>query len=196
MSDAAERRERTTELLLGAEGDRGTPQALFSLVYEELRRLARHQLHGEAAGHTLRTTALVHEAYIRLVDGSRIGTVGRGYFFGAAARAMRQILVDHARRRRAAKRGGGVAALTLEDSAVAVNVVAGELIDLDRALTRLAELNPRHARVVECRFFGGLDVNDTAAVIGVSARTVKSDWAVARAWLRRALAEEAEREGR
>lgn len=187
MSDDAERRERTTELLLEAASSRVTPEALFPLVYEELRRLARRQLAGEAREHTLRTTALVHEAYIRLVDGSRIGPVERAYFFGAAARAMRQVLVDHARRRNAAKRGGGRAPLALGDLDVSVDAFAGELIDLDRALERLAELNPRHARVVECRFFGGLDVEQTAAVLDVSPRTVKSDWAFARAWLRREL---------
>ena len=129
----------------------------------------------------------MHEAYIRLVDGARVGPQGRAYFFGAAARAMRQVLVDHARRRRADKRGGGRQDLTLEEDSGSVDAFAAELIDLDRALVELARLNPRHARVVECRFFGGLDVDETAAVLDVSPRTVKSDWAFARAWLKRAL---------
>lgn len=187
MSDAAELRDRTTGLLLELPPDGAPPEALFPLVYDELRRLARRQLAGEVTGHTLDTTALVHEAYIRLVDGTRVGPVGRGYFFGAAARAMRRILVEHARRRRAAKRGGGLNPVTLAGNDAAVDACADELIDLDRALEELAALNPRHARVVECRFFGGLDIEETAAVLGVSDRTVKSDWAVARAWLRNAM---------
>ena len=187
MSDDAPHRQRTTTLLLEAEEARATPEELFPLVYEELRRVASRQLAREAPGHTLRTTALVHEAWIRLVDGSRIGAQGRAYFFGAAARAMRQVLVDHARRRSADKRGGGRQAVTLEADSVSVDAFAAELIDLDRALDQLARLNPRHARVVECRFFAGLDVDETAAVLDVSPRTVKSDWAFARAWLRRAL---------
>jgi RNA polymerase sigma factor (TIGR02999 family) len=187
MSDAAELRERTTGLLVEAATDGAAAETLFPLVYDELRRLARRQLAGEMTGHTLSTTALVHEAYIRLVDGSRIGPVGRGYFFGAAARAMRRILVEHARRRRAAKRGGGQNPVSLGEADAAADAYADELIDLDRALEELATLNPRHARVVECRFFGGLDTEETAAVLGVSDRTVKSDWAVARAWLRQAM---------
>lgn len=187
MSDVADRRERTTDLIESMGVGEATPDDLFPLVYEELRRMARRQLAGEATGHTLRTTGLVHEAYLRLVDGSRMGPVERGYFFGAASRAMRQVLVDHARRYRSQKRGGGVRPVTLGETGAAVDAAADELIDLDRALAELARLNPRHASVVECRFFGGLDVAETAAVLRVSERTVKADWAFARAWLRQAL---------
>lgn len=189
MSEGAERRADTARLLRDAESGATSTDALFPVLYEELRVLARRQLAGEASGHTLRTTALVHEAWIRLADGNGVGPRGRAYFFGAAARAMRQVLVDHARRRQSLKRGGGERALTLEEDGVAVDAAAGELIDLDRALEELAARNPRHAQVVECRFFGGLDVEETAAVLGVSERTVKADWAFARAWLRRALRE-------
>lgn len=163
--------------------------------------MAHRQLAGERPGHTLNTTALVHEAYVRLVDDTRVTRKGRAYFFGAAGRAMRQILVDHARRHRAAKRGGDADPVTLEpgqgvmraDRAprdagdLRVEKLVDQLIDLDRALHDLAALNPRQARVVECRFFGGLQVDETAEALGVSPRTVKYDWALARAWLKEAL---------
>src|SRR5690606_27472828 len=132
---------------------------------------------------TLQTTALVHEAYFRLADDTKVTARGRAYFFAAAARAMRQVLVDHARRRNAAKRGGGVEPVSLDETRLAVDELAAELLDLDRELERLAALNERHARVVECRFFAGLSVEETAAALDVSPRTVKSDWALARAWL-------------
>jgi len=180
-------RDRTTNLVLAAKDGDAPSEELFAVVYEELRRLAGRQLEREQTGHTLRATALVHEAYLRLVDDTRVTHKGRAYFFGAVARAMRRVLVDHARRRQAGKRGGGEARITLDEGAIAVDAFADELIDLDRALEELASLNPRHARVVECRFFAGLDVEETAAVLEVSERTVKSDWAFARAWLHRAL---------
>jgi RNA polymerase sigma factor (TIGR02999 family) len=170
----------------------GNLDRLFPLVYDELRVLAHRQLGSERPDHTLRTTALVHEAYLRLVDDTRATRKGRAYFFAAAARAMRQILVDHARRRNAAKRGGGAENLSLDHGDIAVDRFAHELIDLDRALHELAKLNPRHAQVVECRFFGGLDVDETAEALGVSARTVKYDWALARAWLYGALGGESQ----
>jgi RNA polymerase sigma factor (TIGR02999 family) len=197
MHDQGPVRERTTELVVSGPRTAGSSEALFALVYDELHRMAHRQLAREPDGHTLRTTALVHEAYLRLVDDARVGSKGRAYFFGAVARAMRQVLVDHARRRRAGKRGGGRGPATFEEGAIAldghaegaiaVDALAEELIDLDRALEQLARVDPRRARVVECRFFAGLDVPETAAVLDVSERTVKSDWAFARAWLRRAL---------
>jgi RNA polymerase sigma factor (TIGR02999 family) len=181
-------RAQTTTLLETADqAIPGNLERLFPLVYDELRVIAHRQLGGERPDHTLRTTALVHEAYLRLVDDTRVTRKGRAYFFGAAARAMRQILVDHARRRNAEKRGGGRENISLDNADLAVDRFAHELIDLDRALDELAKLNPRHARVVECRFFGGLDVDETAETLGVSARTVKYDWALARAWLHGAL---------
>jgi len=169
-----------------ATADTGEPvplDALVDLIYEELRVMAHRQLARERAGHTLQTTALVHEAYLKLVEGSRVGGRGRAYFFAAAGRAMRQVLVDHARRRNADKRGGGVDPVPLEDVQLAADEFAVELLDLDRALTDLAELEPRHARVVECRYFGGMSVEETAEALDVSPRTVKYDWALARAWL-------------
>ena len=158
-------------------------ERLLPLIYDELREMAHRQLARERRGHTLQTTALVHEAYLRLVDETKVTERGRAYFFAAAARAMRQVLVDYARKRKALKRGGGQAPLNLEDDQIAIDAYAEELIDLDEALERLAALNGRHARVVECRFFGGLSVPETAKALGVSPRTVGYDWSVAQAWL-------------
>ena len=171
----------------GTEADPARLDALLPLVYDELRILAHRQLAGERAGHTLQTTALVHEAYVRLVDDTRVTRKGRAYFFGAAARAMRQVLVDHARRHAAKKRGGAARPVSLDAATLAVDEIADELLDLDRALEELAGRNPRHARVVECRYFGGLSVEETADALDVSPRTVKYDWALARAWLYDAL---------
>lgn len=156
---------------------------LFPRVYDELRALARRRLAGEQRHDSLQTTALVHETYLKLVDDTRVTRRGRAYFFAAAARAMRQILVDRARRRLAAKRGDGAELMTLDDEQAAVDAYAAELVELDDVLTRLAERSPRHARVVELRYFAGLSVERTAEVLGISPRTVKSDWALARAWL-------------
>lgn len=156
---------------------------LVPVIYEELRVMAQRQLARERRQATLQTTELVHEAYLRLVDDERVTRRGRAYFFGAAARAMRRVLVESARRRGAAKRGGGGELVTLEDDTVAIDAYAAELLDLDRALDALERANPRHARVVECRYFGGLSVEETAQALDVSARTVKADWALARAWL-------------
>jgi RNA polymerase sigma factor (TIGR02999 family) len=149
--------------------------------------MAHRQLAREAAGHTLQTTALVHEAYLKLLDGVDAGRRGRTYFFAAAGRAMRQVLVDHARRRNAGKRGGGASAVTLGDADLAVDALAVELIDLNRALQQLGELDERYVRVIECRYFAGLSVEETAEALGVSPRTVKYDWSFARAWLYDAL---------
>lgn len=169
-------------------GEPGGLDRLIPIVYEELRALAHRQLAREGDGHSLRTTALVHEAYLKLAGHERVTARGRAYFFAAAARAMRQVLIDHARRRRAAKRGGGDAAVELrEDMAAAADDYAERLLGLDRALHDLEAQAPRQARVVECRFFGGLSVEETAQALDVSPRTVKYDWAVARAWLFNAL---------
>ena len=169
-----------------AEGD-GVVNRLLPVVYEELRRMAHALLHRERADHTLDTTALVHEAYLKLVDETRVVARGRDYFFAAAARAMRQVLIDYARRRGRHKRGGGWAVISLDSRALAVDAFADGLEDLDEALSRLAEVYPRPARVVECRFFGGLNVDETAAALAISPRSVKRDWALARAWLYRDL---------
>lgn len=188
MSPAdAELRERTTAIIEDATARGGSLHGLLPIVYEELRRMARSQLRREDAGHTLRTTDLVHEAYLRLVDQTRVTSRGRGYFFAAASRAMRQVLVDHARKRSAGKRGKGERALSIDQVEIAVDDYAEELLDLDRALDALQELSARQVRVVECRFFGGLSVDETATALGVSPRTVNGDWVVARAWLQNAL---------
>lgn len=183
-------RSRTTELLETVEetGER-TVHQLLPLVYDELRQLAHRHLAREQVGHTLRTTALVHEAYLRLVDDARVTKRGRAYFFAAAGQAMRQVLIDYSRRRNAWKRGGGQAEVTLDEGSATVDAFAMELLDLDAALERLASVNPRQARVVECRYFGGLSVEETATALDVSPRTVKSDWALARAWLYKTLQE-------
>lgn len=170
-------------------GDVTALDELLPTLFDELRALAHRQLAGERGAITLQTTELVHEAYLRLLRNDSVTHKGRAYFFAAAARAMRQVLVDAARRRLATKRGTGVQPLSLDEVTQSVTAFGDDLLELDAALRRLEEAHPRHARVVECRFFGGLTVEDTAAVLGVSARTVKTDWALARAWLYEALRE-------
>jgi RNA polymerase sigma-70 factor, ECF subfamily len=194
MSDnpAALHESTTTLLVSGDLTDPVTLDRLVPAIYEELRAMAHRQLAGERSGHTLQTTALVHETYLRLVDHARVTTRGRAYFFGAAARAMRQVLVDHARRRGARKRSPGTEAPSL-DAGVPVDAFADDLLDLNRALEELATQHPRLARVVECRYFGGLSVEETADALEISPRTVKYDWAMARAWLFRELAPDAGR---
>ena len=175
-----------TRLLLDlTNGRREATDGLLPLVYAELRDLAARLLRNERPDHTLQPTALVHEAYLRLVD-QRVGTwENRAHFLGVAAQAMRRILVDHARRRNAAKRGGPKVTL---DEAVAPGTGASvDLLEIDAAVQRLATLDQRQGRVVELRFFGGLSVEETATVLGVGTATVKRDWAIARAWLHREL---------
>lgn len=164
-----------------------TLDALMPLVFDELRRLARRRLAREHQAQTLQTTDLVHEAYLRLVGHPDVLEHGRAYFYAAAARAMRDVLIDAARKRGALKRGSGVAMVSLDEDRIAADTYGVELLELDEALERLALRNPRLARTVECRFFGGMSVEDTATALGVSPRTVKSDWALARAWLYDAL---------
>lgn len=156
----------------------------FPLVYDELRRLAHRQLRREAEGHSLNTTALVHEAYLRLGEGSAGTWNDREHFFALAATAMRRILVDHARRLHAVKRGEGARRVDLDDvAALAVEERAAILVALDEALDRLAALEPRQAQVVECRWFAGLTEEETATALGIGLRTAKRDWAMARSWL-------------
>jgi len=163
-------RHEVTELLAAARGgDAGALDRMLPLVYEELRRIAHRQLRGERPGHTLKTTALVHEAYLRLVDQTRIAWGDRVHFYGAPAGAMRRILIDSARRRRAGKRGAGARAVQLDD--------------VDLPIEERAELDPRLARAMECRYFGGLTDDETAAVLGVTSRTVRRDWVKAKGWL-------------
>ncbi len=155
---------------------------LFAMAYDELRRLAHDQLRRERPGHTLGTTGLVHETYVRLVDQTRVDGHDRGRFLVAAACAMRRILVDYARRNQAARRGGGIVRLTLDDDQPAAER-SEMLLALDEALDRLVGLNPRLSQVVECRYFGGLTEQETADALKVTRRTVQRDWAKARGWL-------------
>jgi len=166
-----------------ASGDLTTLDRLVPALFDELRVLARRQLAREADRVTLQTTELVHEAYLRLLGNESVTRKGGAYFFAAAARAMRQVLVDAARRRHAVKRGGGTRLLSLDEAGGGVTAFGEELLELDAALHRLDGRHPRLARVVDCRFFGGMTVEDTAVALGVSPRTVKTDWAMARAWL-------------
>jgi RNA polymerase sigma factor (TIGR02999 family) len=170
-------------------GDSAALDRLVPIVYDELHRQAQRYLRRENPGHTLQTTALVHEAYLRLVDQREARWQNRAQFFGVAAQAMRRILVDHARRHQAAKRGGSAVPVTLEEGAVAAAGSGVDLVALDDALTRLAALDPQQARVVELRYFTGLGIEETAEALGISPATVKRDWAMARAWLKRELGE-------
>ncbi len=161
---------------------------LFPLVYAELRRIAAREMRREKPGRTLQTTALVHEAYLRLLKDASLSFENRAHFLGVAARAMREILIEHARARSARKRGGGAVRLTLDDLVAPVPSPSIDVLALDEALQRLARLDERHARVVELRYFGGLSVEETAAALELSPATVKRDWTLARAWLFRELA--------
>lgn len=174
----------TRLLLAHREGDAEALRSLMPLIYTDLRRLARRQLYDRRSGNTLDTTSLVHEAYLKLVDQSRASWQDRGHFFAVAALAMRQIIVDYARRAQAKKRGGKEPLRSLEGVQIAVEAQADTLVELDEALRRLASLGERLTRVVECRFFAGLTEEETAQALGVSVRTVARDWKRARAWLR------------
>jgi RNA polymerase sigma factor (TIGR02999 family) len=183
QQSADDDRRSVTDLLL--EVRRGNPEAmdrLFSLVYPQLRRIARRQLQGERPGHTLGTTGLVHETYLKLVDQSRIDWQDRGHFFAMAARAMRQILVDYARRYRTQRRGGGLQRVALTDR-LAVDEQAELVLAVHEALGRFAGVSERLSRVVECRYFAGLTEEETAVALGVTARTVERDWVKAKGWL-------------
>jgi RNA polymerase sigma factor (TIGR02999 family) len=171
----------------GGPGSAGPTDRLFSLIYDELHAIADAYMFRERAGHTLQPTALVHEAYLKLVEGPSTAWKGRSHFLGVAARAMRQILIDHARRRGAAKRGGGQERVTLDESGIADRGGALDLLDHDEALRRFAALDERAARVVELRVFGGMTAAESAEVLGVSPRSVEHDWSVARLWLGREL---------
>jgi RNA polymerase sigma factor (TIGR02999 family) len=173
----------THQLTALREGDPDAMGRLFPLVYEELGRIARRQRRASRAGDTLNTTALVHEAYLKLVDQSAVDAADRSHFFAIAARAMRQILVDRARHRGTLKRGGAWKRIPLDESALGVSEQAELILALDDALQRLARLNERLSRIVECRFFGGMTDQETAAALSISERTVRRDWLKARLWL-------------
>ncbi len=180
---------QVTELLVRwRAGDKVALDALMPLVYSELRRIAQHYLKNERPDHTLQSTALVHEAYVRLTQQNLPEWQNRAHFFGVAAHLMRQILVDHARNHRASKRGGNVYRLALEDAEEQPQPLDVDLVALDDALKTLAGMDAQQSRVVELKFFAGLSIEDTAEVLGVSASTVKRDWITARAWLYRELA--------
>lgn len=177
-------------LLAAAEGDSRALESLIPIVYTELHRIAHRRLRGERADHTLSTTALVHEAYIKLMNLERLDWKNRSQFMAIASRLMRQILVDYARGRRAARRGGGVTRVELdaaEAQAAAASEPAEDVLALHRALEALGRINDRHARIVECRFFGGMSIVETAEALSLSPATVKRDWVMARAWLNREL---------
>lgn len=168
-------------------GNRQALDALLPLVYDELRRLAARYLRRERPGHTLQGTALVHEAYIRLIDQSRVEWQNRAHFFGVAAQMIRRILVDHARAKKSAKRGGAAPKLTLDESLDLPQGPDIDLVRLDDALSDLERIDPQQARMVELRFFTGLSIEETAAALKVSPATVKRDWVLAKAWLFREL---------
>jgi RNA polymerase sigma factor (TIGR02999 family) len=177
----------TSLLIAWGEGDESALARLVPRVYAELHRLAHYHLRGERRAHTLQTTALVHEAYLRLVDTRRVRWESRAHFLGVAAQAMRRILVDAARARGARKRGGGAAPLPLDEALPSISERGRSLVALDGALTALAKVDPRKSRVVELRYFAGLSVEETAAVLRVSRETVHRDWRVAKAWLLREM---------
>jgi RNA polymerase sigma-70 factor (ECF subfamily) len=177
----------TADLTATVSGDRNAAERLMPLVYSELRALAGKYLKGERPGHTLQPTALVHEAYLRLIDISRVDWRGKTHFYAMAARQMRRILVDHARAAAARKRGARALKVTLDDRLAVGAEQPLELLALDEALSGLARRHPRQARVAELRLFSGMEVKTVAAALEVSERTVKGDWRLARAWLMRAL---------
>ena len=174
----------TTQLLRAwADGDKGALERLTPRVYRTLRRIAGHQLKNERAGDSMQATALVHEAYLELIDVTNVDWQHRAHFFAVSAQIMRHILLDRARKRLSAKRGGSAEKVNLDEVPDLSGSRAGELVALDDALTALAGIDERKARVVELRFFGGLSVEETAEVVGVSAETVMRDWKFARSWL-------------
>lgn len=181
-------RDGVTELLSRwNDGDVAARDALIPLVYDELRRVAKKHLAGQRSDHTLQATALVHEAYLRLVNRKAANWQGRTHFFALAAQMMRQILVDHARMHSAAKRGGGTVALLLDDDLAGKPEINLDLIGLDRAMKQLASLDARQSQIVELRFFGGLSIEEAARVVDISPATAKREWATARVWLHHAM---------
>jgi RNA polymerase sigma factor (TIGR02999 family) len=170
-------------------GDKGALEKLFPLVQPELHRLAHHYMSRERAGHTLQTTAILNEAYLRLVDNTKPVWQGRTHFIAAAAQIMRHIMVDHARKHQSLKRGGGALKVTLDEAALVTETRSEELLDLDEALERLAAQDARKSQIVELRYFGGLTVEETAEFLKLSLRTVEREWTAAKAWLYRELSE-------
>ena len=184
MRDLSSQPHEITQLLAEwSEGNQAALDKLYPLVYNELRRLAHGYLRRERKGHTLQTTALINEAYLRLVDQKQVHWANRSHFFAISAQIMRRILIDHARRYDYAKRGGGALRISLDEAAVVAKERARELLMLDEALNGLAKIDPRRGRVVELRYFGGLNNEEIAGVLKISENTVTRDWNMARAWL-------------
>lgn len=180
--------EEITQLLIAwTRGDQRARDELMPLIYNELRRLARAHLRRERVNHTLQPTALVHEAFLRLIDQSKVNWQNRAHFFGAAARLMRQILINHAEARRAAKRGGEAERISLNDVDQFTVEPGLDLVALNEAMERLEQIDPPQSRIVELRYFSGLTIEEIAEVMGISPATVKREWSTARAWLRREL---------
>lgn len=169
------------------EGDQNSREQLMSVVYQELHRLAHHYMKRESPGHTLQTSALVNEAFVRLVDQKNVRWQNRAHFFGIAAQMMRRILVDYARSQNYAKRGGGARQVSLDDGLIVSDERSAEVVNVHEALERLAEFDGRKSQIVELRFFGGLSIEETAEVLAVSPGTVMRDWTLAKAWLRREM---------
>lgn len=188
MASVNDQLEITRLLGDAGRGGRAAVDRLVPLVYNELRRIAHRRLAGESTGHTLDTTALVHETYLELVGLERIEFHSRAHFLAIAAQAMRRVLIDYAVARKAQKRGGARQPVSLDAVALVADERTDELLALDEALDRLAALDERQSRVVECRFFGGMNIDETAAALDISPATVKRDWMLARAWLNRELA--------
>jgi RNA polymerase sigma-70 factor, ECF subfamily len=183
--------QEVTQLLVDwGNGNQAARDQLIPLVYTELRQLARRYMRRERPGHTMQTTALIHEAYLRLVDQNQVRWENRAHFLGIAARLMRQILIEHARRRTRAKRGGGAGTISLDEVALVSQARATELLALDDAMERLAAIDPRKSRVVELRFFGGLSTKEAAEVLHTAPNTVLRDWRLAKAWLHREISHE------
>jgi RNA polymerase sigma factor (TIGR02999 family) len=180
--------QEVSQLLIAwSNGDEEALEQLMPLVYEELRRLAHRHLGRERAGHTLQTTALIHEAYLRMVDQKEVRWQNRAHFFAVAAQMMRRILVDYARSRHFAKRGGGAQHVSLDEALVVSHERAADIVALNEALNALAEFDERKSRMVELRFFGGLSIEETAEALRVSPGTVMRDWTLAKAWLQREM---------
>jgi RNA polymerase sigma factor (TIGR02999 family) len=183
MKEASGADDVTGMLLAWQQGDDTALQKLIPFVYQELRRVARARLRAEAPGHILQTTALVHEAYLRLVDIDHMNVRDRGHLLALAARLMREVLVDHARRRKAVKRGADATMISLSDAVLPAEPPAVDVLALDEALDALMSVDPRLSRVVELKFFAGLTTSEAAHALGVSTATVERDWTVARTWL-------------
>jgi RNA polymerase sigma factor (TIGR02999 family) len=187
MSDSREQSSRDDGLPPVSRDAGVTVDQMIPLIYNELRRIAHHRLRAEQTGHTLETTGLVHEAYLRLVGGDALEFESRAHLLAIAAQAMRHVLIDSAVSRKAKKRGGGKVPLSLDDAPIMAETRSEDLLALDEALQRLSAMDERQARVVECRYFGGMSIEETAAALGTSPATVKRDWVLARAWLNREL---------